>query len=223
MLQCHKCIVLALHAAALYFQSARPHRSTWMRVFRHLGVPGLFLLAILDSTPIPTLGGPDILDMILAARHADPWYYYAAATTLGSVIGAWVTFCAARRAGSVYLERAFGQRRVAIVLNYFQRWGTGILALSSFFPFPFPTSAFFAAAGVLNYPWRAFIAVVITARAARYFILAALSSYYGRHFIHVVRHPGEHTGWFFIIVFGVCILTAGAIVIVQKTSRQQSV
>jgi len=216
-------MVLALHAAALYFQSASPHRSGWMQAFRHLGLPGVFLLAVLDSMPIPTLGGPDILDMILAAHHADPWYYYAAATTLGSVIGACVTFRAARHAGSVYLERAFGQRRVAIVLNYFQRWGRAILALSCFFPFPFPTSAFFAAAGVLNYSWRAFVAVVIIARAGRYFILAALSSYYGRRFIHLVRHPAEHTGWLFIIVFVVCILTAGAILIVQKTSRQQSV
>ena len=97
-----------------------------MQVFRHLGAPGLFLLAILDSSPVPTLGGPDILDMILAAHHADPWYYYATAATLGSVIGAYITFRIARRAGPAYLERAFGAHRVGIVLKYFERWGTGI-------------------------------------------------------------------------------------------------
>lgn len=193
-----------------------------MRVFRHFGAPGLFLLAILDSTPIPTLGGPDILNMILAARHGDPWYYYATAATLGSVLGAYVAFSMARRAGSAYLEKTFGERRVGIVLKYFEKWGTGTLALSAFFPFPFPTSAFFAAAGILNYPLRTFIAVVAAARAGRYFILAALASHYGRSFIHLIRHPGEHTTWFVLIICGVSIVAAAAILVMQRTGRRQS-
>jgi membrane protein YqaA with SNARE-associated domain len=49
---------------------------------------GLFFLAILDSSPIPTFGGPDILIAILAATHRNPWYEYAAVATAGSVIGA---------------------------------------------------------------------------------------------------------------------------------------
>ncbi len=62
-----------------------------MSVLRHLGVFGLFLLAIADSTPLPTFAGPDILTAIFAARHHDPWYYYAAVATAGSVIGAYMT------------------------------------------------------------------------------------------------------------------------------------
>ena len=218
---CFKLNLLTMHALAVFFQTAHPHRSGFMRVFRHFGAPGLFVLAILDSTPIPTFGGPDILDMILAARHAEPWYYYAASATVGSVIGAYVAFRMARGAGSAYLERTFGERRVAIVLKYFRRWGTGILAVSSFLPFPFPTSAFFAAAGVLNYPVGTFLAVVGAARAARYFILAALASYYGRRFIHLVSHPSEHMGWFVFIICAAGILAAGAIFIMQKTGRRQ--
>jgi membrane protein YqaA with SNARE-associated domain len=191
-----------------------------MVILRHFGAPGLFLLSILDSTPIPTLGGPDILDMILAAHHADPWYDYAVAATLGSVIGAYLNFRLARGAGSVYLENKFGKQRVAIVLKYFERWGTGILALSSLVPFPFPTSAFFAAAGVLNYPSRRFITVVAVARAGRYFALAALAAYYGRHFIHTIRHPGEHAVWFLLIVCLACLLTAGALYVQQAVRRQ---
>src|SRR5437868_7750064 len=55
---------------------------------QHLGALGLFFLAILDSSPIPTFGGPDILTAILAASHRNPWYEYAAVATVGSVIGA---------------------------------------------------------------------------------------------------------------------------------------
>lgn len=212
--------MLSLSAMAMFLQAARPHRTGFIVVLRHLGAPGLFLLAVVDSTPIPTLGGPDILNMILAAHHADPWYYYALAATLGSVMGAYASFRVARRAGSAYLEHKFGVKRVGIVLKYFERWGTGIVALSSLIPFPFPTSAFFAAAGVLNYPARQFVTVVAVARAGRYFALALLASLYGRQFIHTVRHPGEHAGWFLLIACLACVLAAGGLFVQQSVRRQ---
>src|SRR5690348_13256508 len=85
-------------------------------IFRHLGALGLFSLAILDSSPVPTFGGPDILTAILAATHRDPWYEYAAVATAGSVIGAYLTFRLARQAGSSYLTSRFGERRVSALL-----------------------------------------------------------------------------------------------------------
>jgi membrane protein YqaA with SNARE-associated domain len=186
-----------------------------MSVLRHWGVFGLFLVAILDSTPIPTFGGADILTVILAARHREPWYYYAAAATLGSVIGAYITFHIARGAGAVYLEKKFGARRVAIILKYFERWGTGALVLSTLVPFPFPTSAFFAAAGVLNYPWRRYVIVVAAARAARYSVLAAIASHYGRRFIRVFNHPEQYAGWLLLIACLAFLLIA-AVLLVQR-------
>ena len=70
-----------------FIQNARRHRGHGLTsMFRHLGALGLFFLAILDSSPLPTFGGPDILTAILAASHRNPWYEYAAVATGGSVI-----------------------------------------------------------------------------------------------------------------------------------------
>lgn len=168
-------------------------------VLRHLGAFGLFLLAIADSTPIPTFAGPDILTAILAARQSEPWYYYAGVATVGSVIGAYITFRTARKAGLDYLNRKFGQRKVARVLKFFERWGTGALLFSTVVPFPFPTSALFAAAGVLDYPPRTFILVVALGRAIRYGAIAAIASHYGRRFVVGLQHPGQHLGWLLAI------------------------
>ena len=208
----------SLDAFAAFLQSTRPRKTGYTSVLRHLGGFGLLLLAILDSTPIPTFGGADILTVILAARRRQPWYYYSAAATLGSVIGAYITFRIARGAGSVYLENKFGARRVAIILKYFQRWGTGALVVSTLIPFPSPTSSFFAAAGVLGYPSRKFIIIVAVARAGRYSALAAIASYYGRHFIRVFSHPGQYVGWLFLIACFVFILI-GAALFVQRRLR----
>jgi len=210
--------VLSLDAFAAFLQSIRPRNTSYTSALRHLGAFGLFLVAILDSTPIPTFGGSDILTVILAARRREPWYYYSAAATLGSVIGAYITFRIARGAGSVYLEKKFGAHRVAIILKYFERWGTGALVVSTLIPFPFPTSAFFAAAGVLDYPLRRFFIVVVVARAGRYSALAAIASYYGRHFIRVFSHPGQYAGWLLLIACFVFLLIAAAL-FVQKHLR----
>ena len=183
---------------------------------RHLGGLGLFLLAIVDSTPIPTFGGLDILTAILAARQREPWYYYAAVATAGSVIGAYFTFRMARKAGLDYLNRKFGKRKVARLLKYFQRWGTGALVVSTVIPLPFPTSSFFAAAGVLDYPLRTFIVVVALGRAVRYGAIAAIASHYGRRFVVGLRHLGGHSGLLLAIATAVVVATTAAIVLTKR-------
>jgi membrane protein YqaA with SNARE-associated domain len=73
-----------------------------------LGAFGLFFLGILDSLPLPIFAGSDILIAIRAASHRNSWYEYAAVATAGSMIGAYVTFKLARRAGPAYLHSKFG-------------------------------------------------------------------------------------------------------------------
>src|SRR5208283_3848435 len=156
-----------------FIQNAAPslgHGVTSM--FRHLGALGLFFLAILDSSPLPTFGGPDILTAILAASHRDPWYEYAAVATAGSVFGAYLTFRVARKAGSAYLHSKFGHRKLDVILSFFHKWGTGAIAVSTAVPFPWPTSVLFAAAGASNYSVGRFLTVVTICRSARYALIA---------------------------------------------------
>jgi membrane protein YqaA with SNARE-associated domain len=177
-------------------QAARRPRSPWLAAFRHLGAFGLFLLGILDSSPLPTFGGPDMLTVILVATRRNPWYECAAAATAGSVIGAYITFRLARRAGKAYLEGKFRRQRFPRVLRFFARWRTGALVASTAIPFPFPTSVFFAAAGASNtYSSRKYVAVVAVSRAARYSGIAIIAHMYGRHIIRVLRHPTRYWGW----------------------------
>jgi membrane protein YqaA with SNARE-associated domain len=209
--------VVTLLVLATILRPVRRHvtSSTWNygKLLRTLGGVSLFLVAILDSSPLPTFGGPDILTAIFAARHKEPWYYYAAMTTAGSVVGAYITFHMARRAGSSYLKRKFGEERISKLLAYFERWGTGALAVSTALPLPFPTSAFFAAAGVLNYSTRTFLIVVTFSRAARYAVIAAIASAYGRRFVRVVGHPQLYIGWLILIAAVIAAFVAASVIV----------
>jgi membrane protein YqaA with SNARE-associated domain len=190
-------------------RSGRSFAST----LRHLGALGLFFLAIIDSSPLPTFGGPDILTAVLAASHRELWIEYAATATVGSLIGAWFTFRLARRAGSAYLDRKFKKTKLSKFLKLFQKWGTGTLAASTVIPLPTPTSMFFAAAGASNYPRGKFLGVVGVCRAIRYSAIAFIAGHYGRHFLRILRHPMQYWGWLLLfvgltaafIVFGILI------------------
>jgi len=189
---------------------------TFTAALRHLGAFGLFSLAIVDGLPLPTLGGPDILTAILAASHHGPWYEYAIAATAGSVIGAFITFRLARRAGLAYLHKSFGSGRSAAILRVFKQWGTGALAVSCAVPFPTPTTLLFAAAGASNYSTRKFLIVVGLCRALRYSLIAILADHYGHRFIRAVRHPVQYWGWLLLFAALIAAATVSAIVIKRR-------
>jgi membrane protein YqaA with SNARE-associated domain len=176
--------------------------------FRHLGAAGLFFLAILDSSPLPTFGGPDILTAILAASHRNAWYEFAVVATAGSAIGAYFTFRLAQTAGAAYLNSKFKKSRVTKILKLFEQRGAGALFASTAIPFPFPTSMLFAAAGVSNYRTGKFLGIVIAGRAIRYSAIALVANLYGRHFIRMLRHPSQYWQWsvlFVVLVIGFAV------------------
>src|SRR5579864_1021264 len=182
-------------------------------MFRHFGALGLFALAILDSSPLPTFGGPDILTAVLSASHRNPWYEYALVATTGSVIGAYLTFRLARKAGSAYLDRKFKKGRVAAMATLFKKSSDGVLLASCAIPFPFPTSMLFAAAGVSNYNLGKFLAIVVLGRGIRYAAIAFVADHYGRHFIRALRHPSQFWGWWLLLVLlGFTLIVAGILV-----------
>jgi len=81
-------VVLSFGAFATFIQVPTTRRTSLTSVLRHLDAVGLVVLAILDSSPIPTFGGPVILTVILVARPVEPWYYQVGAAILGSPIAA---------------------------------------------------------------------------------------------------------------------------------------
>jgi membrane protein YqaA with SNARE-associated domain len=196
-------------------QNANPGRS-FLSTFRHLGALGLFFLTILDSSPVPTFGGPDILLAILVAARRDPWYEYAAVATVGSTIGAYITFRLARKAGQAYLDSKFGHARVSVFLGVFKKWGTGSLIATTAIPFPFPTSLVFAAAGASDYHLGKYLAVVAASRGVRYAAIGVLADLFGRHLVRVFRHPTQYWGWLLVFAAAILLLIGTGILVNRR-------
>ena len=95
---------LAVQAAATPAHSA-PHH-TLMHYFFHLGLIGLFLVAIVDSSfvPLPIPGVTDIMLILYAAAHTNPILLVAIAT-LGSAIGGYLSHVAGQAGGMKFLKK----------------------------------------------------------------------------------------------------------------------
>jgi membrane protein YqaA with SNARE-associated domain len=134
-------------------------------MLRHLGGVGVFILAALDSSVLPTLGAVDALTIVLAAGHPELWAYYAMGSTAGSVCGASAAYRLSRlgilhrRIKGVVFDR---------VTAFLHRFGSLSLSLAALLPPPFPTSAFVIGAGVTRYPFIAFVLSFGIGRVCRF-------------------------------------------------------
>jgi membrane protein YqaA with SNARE-associated domain len=154
--------------------------SVW-RQLRRLGGPGLVLLGIADNSVIPLTGSMDVLTIWLAARHREPWPYYALMATLGAVIGGYTTYALARRGGKKAMERKLSQKRAVQASQAFARWGFFAVAVPALMPPPFPFVPFLLAAGAMQYSPKKFLGALTLGRGLRYTIAAGLGYVYGSH------------------------------------------
>ena len=159
------------------------------KLLRSLGGVGLVILGVVDSSVIPTFGSLDALTAILSVKNHDLWPYYAAASTLGSLIGAYITYRMSARADEHWLEKRIGTKRSRQVQGLLTRWGFATVFVSCVAPPPFPTSAFFIGAGALRYSQGKFIAAVLAGRSLRYGALGFLAASYSRKILRFLRHP----------------------------------
>ena len=81
------------------------NRKNTLRWLIHLGGPSLILLGLLDNSLIPLPGSTDVVTILLAAHHRQPWIYYAFMATTGAVLGGYLTYRMARKSR----ERSVGE------------------------------------------------------------------------------------------------------------------
>src|SRR5580704_12560561 len=156
--------------------------STWVRL-RRLGGWGLVLLGVADNSVVPLTGSMDVLTIWLAARHHEPWPYYALMATIGAVIGGYITYALARKGGKEAMERKLSKRRAAQFSKAFARWGFAAVAIPALMPPPFPFVPFLLAAGAMQYSPKKFLGALTVGRGVRYSIVAGLGFLYGSHIL----------------------------------------
>jgi len=153
---------------------------TWVQGFAlALGGPGLFIIALLDSS---FLSFPEVVDLLIivsVTRHKERMLYYALLATLGSMAGCFMLYVVGRKGGEAFLRRRFHERHVDRALEVFQRHGLLSIVVPSLLPPPFPFKPFVLAAGVAGVRPVDFLLAVGLGRGVRYFGEGLLAFWYG--------------------------------------------
>lgn len=191
-----------MRALAIVLFAAKKSPLRWLI---HLGGPSLIVLGLLDNSAIPLPGSMDVGTILLAAQRREPWIYYAVMATAGALLGGYVTYDMARKAGKEALEKRFSKATLKRVYRTFEKWGFAAVAIPAVLPPPFPMTPTLLAAGAMQYPARQFLGALAVGRAVRYTILAYLGARYGRHIVTFLNHYYKPA---LIILIGVFVFAA---------------
>jgi membrane protein YqaA with SNARE-associated domain len=145
-----------------------------------LGAPGLFLVALLDSSLLSLPQVPDLLLIWMVTQHPSLWLVYALMTTAGSMAGCVGMYLLAREGGERVLRKMISPERMERGRVTFQKWGLLAVLVPSILPPPAPFKVFVLLAGVVRIPIWQFVAAIALGRGARYILAALLARWYGQ-------------------------------------------
>ena len=134
-----------------------------------LSIPGVCVLAALDSTPFFDLPfGVDGAIVIVAARHGKTFWLVALIAAAASLAGAALTFWIGELIGEKGLRHFVSQHRLKAIEQRVHESGAFTLALLDLIPPPFPFTACIVAAGGLRTDRRTFLTTLLLTRFARF-------------------------------------------------------
>lgn len=171
------------------------------------------MLAVIDSAGLPVIGGVDALLIVFSSTHPASAYVGAACAVAGSLAGSLILFFIARKGGEVLLTRHISRGSGIRLHRWFERYGLVTVFIPALSPIPLPMKIPVLCAGALRVRVRYFSAVVLCARAIRYFALAYFGVRYGQETFSFITSHGKLFG---SIAAGLAVAVAVAIRLIQK-------
>jgi membrane protein YqaA with SNARE-associated domain len=177
----------------------------------YLGVPGVFLIALLDSAAIPMIGGPDAVILLVAWRTPSQAPFAVLAAALGSTLGCLILYRIGMAGGKAALAR-FSQAKRNRVQQLMEKNTGWALFMSVTMPPPFPTKPMILAAGVFRVPVASFTFPVALGRLLRYAAIAWLGARFGDQAATVIK---QH----YLLIVGTLAVIAILIFVVRRLRK----
>lgn len=148
--------------------------------------------------PIP----PDVMLAPMAMMQPQRAWYYAALTTIFSVLGALVGYALGYLAFDTLvmpmISWAGYETKLAIVQQWFNDWGFWIVFIAGFSPIPY--KLFTVSGGMMGIALIPFIVASLISRGLRFFLVAWLMRSGGPKMAVALRRYVDTIGWLLVIV-----------------------
>lgn len=184
---------------------------------------GLALIAALDSTIVVVIPlAVDIAVIVLASRSRELFWIYPIIGSLGSLLGAALTFYIGRRIGESGLDRFVSKGRLDSIRRRIEDKGAVALGVLDLLPPPFPFTACILAAGALEVSTPIFFITLGLTRLLRFGVEAVLAFLYGPQIIEWLQSTTfEYIG---VALFAIAVLatTLGVVELIRKTRADRA-
>ncbi len=153
--------------------------------------------------PIP----PDVMLAPMSLATPKRAWYFAALTTLASVLGGLLGYLIGLFAFDLiqpYLQQWNYWEAYERAKLWFEEWGFWAIFLAGFSPIPY--KVFTITAGVIAMPLLPFTLASAIGRGARFFLVAGLMAWGGERMERVLHRYVDLLGWVMVVVFVVVIL-----------------
>jgi membrane protein YqaA with SNARE-associated domain len=159
------------------------------RFFRRLGIFGLFLMSVLDSSFLVLPFGNDLLliAFISSDREGPAWITYVLVSAIGSVLGVFVVDLLMRKTGEKGLQRFVSPRRIEQLKSRIENKAGITLFLATLIPPPFPFTPAVMTASALQVPRKKLLGAVFLGRLVRFGLEGVLALYFGRKLIAYIN------------------------------------
>ena len=153
---------------------------TLMHWVSQLGLLGIFLVSIVDSSfvPLPIPGLTDIMIVLFAAQKANV-YLLVILATVASSIGGLISYQVGQSGGMDFIEKRTPKRVFRRVTRWMESHAILAVAVPALLPPPMPLSPFVLAAGALKMSRNKFMIAFTLSRLVRHAIAAWLGVVYG--------------------------------------------
>jgi membrane protein YqaA with SNARE-associated domain len=210
-------------AAQSAHMAPHPAHHGVMHFFFHLGLVGLFLVAIVDSSfvPLPLPGVTDIMLILYAAGHTNPILLVSIAT-LGSAIGGLLSHAAGQAGGMAFLQKHVPAGILGRVTSWMEKHAILSVSLPALLPPPMPLSPFVLAAGAVRMSRKKFMAAFTISRFVRHCIAIWIGIRYGHQFLHLWARFSDKWATTILVSLWIIILLSLAFAIwkLVRSSRE---
>jgi membrane protein YqaA with SNARE-associated domain len=187
--------------------------TAWIEAFAlSIGGPGLFIIALLDSSFLSFPEVNDLLIVMLVINHPERMVFYATMSTLGSIAGCLVLYFVGRKGGHALLERRFKGGTVERAAELMRKYGAMALIVPALLPPPAPFKIFVLMGGVAAIPLKTFIWAIGLGRGVRYFGEGILAVMYGQQALDYIHRNGRTVA----LALGILVLAGGVAYVLWK-------
>ncbi len=154
------------------------------------GAPGLFVVALLDSSVLSLPEIADLLVIWMVVQRKDRLILYACSATVGSLAGCLALYYVGLKGGDALVRKRFHSDTVDKALAAFRRHGVMAVLIPSLLPPPAPFKIFVLLSGVAEIGMTQFTIAIAIGRGVRYFVEGLLAVWYGDRAIAFIHENG---------------------------------